>query len=221
MNFDTTAVFNSAFDEELAEATPGAKWQISGRKTVTYPRGEDEGWWRDNGPVMVGRWVDWRNQSPWTVWRAPDGSLGIELELLIEVGGELQKMFIDRVFATGPNNTRPVVVDIKSGRVPESLLQLGVYAAAIETQWPGVKIAGGAYWMARTGAIADGVQSLSMYTDRLVGHYMRQVRKARESEIFPPKVSSFCRSCSVGSFCAINNGEFAYMDPDFELMGRK
>lgn len=217
LNFDPTKAFNDAMDSELAER-PNAEWQISGRASVAHPHGEDEGWWRTKGPEMVQRWIDWRDNTPWDLWISPDGTLGVELEILHPVGGELIKMYIDRIFATGPNNTRPVIVDIKTGRPPESNLQLGLYAAAVESLWPGVKVAGGTYWMARTGE-TTGVQSLAMYTPRLIGEYMRRLRVARAGGVFLPKVSSFCRTCKVGKFCAANNGSEAYMDPDFELMG--
>lgn len=219
LTFDAEAAFHQAFDQQLAEAPEGAVWQTAGRPSKAWPHGENEAWWRSEGPEMVQRWVSWREVTPWDTWVSPDGALGIELALLVELDREPVKLFIDNVFATAPGNLRPVILDKKSGsRTPKGDLQLGLYKVAIEVMWPQIKIAGGCYWMARTG-VATPVQSLDMYTPELIGAYMRRVRLARAAGIFIPNVTDMCKSCSVGSFCAVNGGASAHLDPDYALMG--
>lgn len=219
INFDPEAAFLEAFDSQLAEAPEGTEWQAAGRASTAWPNGEDEAWWRANGPAMVQRWVEWREATPWTTWVSPDGSLGIELELTVSMAGVPVKLFIDNVMATLPNNQRPVVVDKKSGsRKPKGLLQLGIYKVAIEQTWPAIKVAGGCYWMARTGE-PTGVENLDLYTPELIGAYMRRLKMARSAGIFLPNVGDFCRGCKVGRYCAINGGSESHLDPDYALMG--
>lgn len=216
--FDPGAAFTSTFDGELAEQ-PDAVWQVSGKATKEWPNAEDESWWRANGPRMVERWMEWRTKYTWDPWVTPDGELAIELAIEEPVLGEPLKHYIDTVFATAPDNDRPVIVDIKSGaKPPDSPLQLGVYKVVIENRYPGVKIAGGAFWFARSGELGP-IINLDKYTPQLIARYAREVRMARGARVFLPRISSFCRTCKVGRFCAINGGAESHFDPDYQLMG--
>lgn len=216
--FDPASAFADAWQEELDSAGEGAEWRTSGRPTKEWPSGEDAAWWAVNGPLMVQRWIDWRRKTPWDIWVTPDGEFAREIELKLEIGGQLFKNFVDVVFATDGNNGRVIVTDIKSGaRPPQGVLQLGIYKAAIETMWPDVKVAGGTYWDARKGEIT-GVVNLDWCTPAYVAALAKRVKLARAAGLFVPNVSNLCNSCSVGKYCAINRGSEAHYDPDFALM---
>jgi putative RecB family exonuclease len=219
LTFDPTTAFNEEFDKLLAEH-PDEEWMVSGRSSKANPVGEDEGWWRKNGPVMVQRWIDWEQSTPWQIWIAPDGQPGIEIELNVMIDNvQPVKMFVDRVYATAPDNQRPIVLDIKSGsRTPIGDMQLGLYRVGLELQYPGVDIVGGCYWMARTGKVTDMI-GLGSYTRQLFAEYMRRLRVAKQMGIYLPNVNSMCKSCKVGRFCAANNGRDSHADPDAILMG--
>jgi hypothetical protein len=217
--FDAEAAFTQAFQKQLDEY-PDADWMISGRATKANPVGEDADWWRANGPIMVQRWMEWDQGSPWEIWIAPDGRPGIELEIMVKVDAyQPIKMFIDRVYATAPNNQRPVILDIKTGtREPDSHGQLGIYKVGVELFYPEVQIAGGCYWMARTG-LATSVMTLHQYTPALFSEYMRRLRIARQTGVFIPNPSNMCKGCKVNEHCAIYGGSNAQADPDYRLMG--
>lgn len=216
MSTSAEQAFLKFFDAELSDVDV-SELQISGRSSAAYPNKEDLGWWQTNGPAMVERWQRWRARTPWDIWVAPDGTLGIELELTVSFAGERVKLFIDRVFSTDGKGGRPVPVDIKTGsRTPPGRLQLGIYGTAIEQTWD-VRVAGGCYWMARTGE-ATPVVTLHEYTPALIGAYVRREKIARERGIYLPRVSEMCKSCGVGAYCAINGGSMAHMDPDYSLM---
>lgn len=216
--FDARLAFTEAFDMQMAEEPPDTAWMTSGRPSKDWPDGETVAWWDIHGPEMVTRWMTWRDATPWDIWVAPDGTPGIELELLVQLDGEWFKCIIDRVMATAPGNERPIILDIKSGsRTPKNLLQLGGGAAALEAAYPGVRVAGGCFWMARTGE-ATGVESLRRYTASYVGRLIRQHKMATAAGIYLPNISDMCKSCSVGEFCAANNGSQAHLDPDYALM---
>lgn len=214
-DFDPTEAFKDAFNDQLSQYPPDTRWLTAGRPSKAHPHGEDIQWWWDNGPAMVNRWAQWRATIPWDLWVSPDGVLGVELELILTIGGELFKLRIDRVFTAGG---RLIVVDLKTGQEPHDLLQLGTYKVALETQWPGLKVAGGTYWMARTGEIT-GVDPLTQYTPEYLAALASRLRAIREAGAFIPTVSRSCKQCSVGRFCAVNNGAEAHNDPDYKLLG--
>jgi len=170
---------------------------------------------------MVQRYIDWRKETAWPIWISPDGTAGIEMELTANIAGERIKVIIDRVFATADHNSRPIIVDLKTGAAPQwGALQLGIGARAIEATWPEVRVAGGAYFDARKNGLSD-IISLEKYTPELIAHYAKQLRLAKSLGIFLPNVSPICKSCKVGKFCAINGGSEAHHDPDYRLIERR
>lgn len=222
-SFDPQRAFLEVFEDELRQHPPDAEWATAGRPSKANPHGEDAEWWKANGPEMVKRWMTWRDNNPlWQLWVSPDGVLGVELEVALDLAGESFKLVIDRVFATAPDNARPVVVDLKSGaRNPEDAdVQIGLYKVAVEQMWPGVRVAGAAYWNARTGKL-DEVASLSHFTPEYMAALAKRLKNIRRAGAYLPSPGSQCRSCSVGRFCAINNGKDSHLDPDFVLLGGK
>jgi hypothetical protein len=220
-SFNPEQAFNKEFQAQLDSYPSDVDWIRTGRASKANPHGEDAEWWKAEGPKMVQRWIDWREQTPWEIWITPNGDAAIELELYIHLDyAEPVKMFVDRVFSTAPGNQRPVVLDIKSGsRTPDNHMQLGLYKVGLELQYPDVQIAGGCYWMARTAKTTD-IVTLHQYTPRLYAEYMRRLRVGRQMGVFLPNISNLCRSCKVGRFCAANGGADKHADPDSTLMGR-
>ena len=147
-------LFLSFFEEEIARQkkhsdVPEDEWRASGKPTKANPRKQDRDWWRNEGPVMVQAWIDWRQRSGWQVWTTPDGDQAIELALNVEMGGIPVKMHIDRIMVTPAGQL--VVVDIKSGASePDNCNQLGLYACGVELAF-GLRPSLGGYWMARKG----------------------------------------------------------------------
>jgi hypothetical protein len=209
------AAFTDEIIEAQAAAPPGVRWSTAGR-TKYSQFGEDESWWRKNGPPMVQKYMDWRSRSDWDVWVAPNGKPAIELGLMVKFGDVNVKMFLDRVFVTPKGHL--IIVDLKSGkRTPESDLQLGFYSAGIQQEF-GVEVFGGAYYMAREAKMTD-IQTLDLYTPDLLGHYASQMRRAIDNEIFLPKPSMRCRSCGMRDYCATNGGlKAARVDPDYAFI---
>lgn len=210
----TTAIqaFHNYFDEELAQR-PNAVWRAAGRKTAQWPQGEDDKWWRANGPDMVRKYAQFRinTNATFPIWQTEAGLEGIELPVDPEFTGGIQlKGYIDRVFTMQPEL---VVVDLKSGsREPASALQLGVYATAMEKQY-GIRPKWGAYYMTRKGEMTPMVD-LSHYTEEKLARWFRSFKRAVESDIFVPHVTSMCSGCGVREAC------YAYspgVQPDFDL----
>jgi PD-(D/E)XK nuclease superfamily len=201
------------FDVEFAKQLSGHEaWKTSGRKTKEYPNGEDESWWRVNGHNMVQSYLDWRLTSGFQLLQMPDGTPAIEVATDFNLPGDVKvKAYIDRVFVH-PDGTMHII-DIKTGKsTPPSALQLGLYATALEIQF-GMRPQFGGYWMARSGTVPEN-NVLDRYTKEMLGRWMRDFRKAVESEIFIPHVTNMCVGCSVNVQCYAYSSQAA--TPSFE-----
>lgn len=213
-------LFRDAFELELATTaetgTDRRTWSVAGRgKRKDNLAGEDETWWRKNGPPMVDNWITWRRKVAWKIWTTPDGEPAIELGLEFKTPkGRDIKGFLDRVFVVPSGDL--VIVDLKSGaRSPESDLQLAFYRYEMFNVY-GIDIRFGAYWMARTGQMSD-IYNLSRLTPQYMAVLMDRFDRAIDNEIFIPNVTFKCRSCSHRDYCVAYGGTRSHMDPDYML----
>lgn len=202
-SWDWFAVWREQFDRLIAEEVEASGiqpdgWRVTGRATKEWPDKETRAWWDHHGPIFGERWELWRRQNPeWQIWQAPDGKSGVELEILSEVGESKVLAFIDRVFVL---NGQLVVVDLKSGRnMPETILQLAVYAALIELEY-GVRPQLGAYWDARKGRTVH-LEDLSPIPTGMVVDLVNRFVIAASSEAFLPVVGRHCTYCEVKQHC--------------------
>jgi CRISPR/Cas system-associated exonuclease Cas4 (RecB family) len=213
---DPTQAFVNAFDDcitaEIDKAPEEFRdpngWRASGRPSKAWPNKEDESWWRANGPLFVGNWVNWRRNSPLEIWRDDDGKLAIELEATVEIAGMPVKVFIDRVM-TGAAGL--VVVDLKSGGPPKDGMQLAIYAHALNQVY-GMDVRFGQYWMARDGATSASYPVSEWPMERLA-YVFSGVRKMQEQNIFIPNRTNMCVSCGVRRYCLAFGGELAHEVP--------
>ena len=204
----TEDLFVAAFSDEVKQQE---KFTLTKCDTWRSSRNQDEAWWMANGPGMVQTYIDWREQTRWQILDIPgsDGQpdlIGVELPVDVELGGMPLKGYIDRVFATAAGEV--VILDIKTGaRKPDSALQLGFYRAGLELQY-GITADLGGYFMNRKKAgeqlIVEGLQQ---YTTAYVSRFVAGFKSARESGVFLPHVTSFCKSCGVAAQCWAVNPE--------------
>lgn len=179
------------------------QYTATGRAPAEYGGRQTEAWWLDKGPEMVNAWVKWRRETEWHIWEPVQGVPGIELEINFRLpNGVPVKTFIDRVFVTQPGE--PVIVDIKSGRIPETPEQLGLYACAIEVQY-GVRINWGYFWSPSKGHGTP--QDLSMYTADYFTDLSNGVIAGVEAGCFLAKPANGCaRWCGVAKNCPAVGG---------------
>jgi RecB family exonuclease len=206
------ATFRESFAEAEAKGA-GKTWKAGGRATKKFPNKEDKTWWMAEGPTMVHNYYNWRMQNPnLEVWRAPDGTPGIELDMNVTiVGNVIVKGKIDRVFQD-KNTGQLIIVDLKTGKPPASGLQLAVYRLALDAQF-GVSPDYGAYWMARGGTL-DKVWNLNEYPIKMVSRWLRDTKKAIDMGVFIPHTGILCDYCGVRKHCyAFGNNEYL---PDFD-----
>ena len=206
---DTAGLFNQAFIEQIQREE---KFSLTKRSEWRSSRGQDYDWWVDNGPGLVQTYIDWRQETQWSVFifdHEGEDMVGVELPVNVDLGGMPVKGYIDRLFVTPAGEM--VILDIKTGaRKPDSPLQLGFYKAAIEVQY-GLNADLGAYFMNKKKKGEQLiVEGLAQYTPQFVARFVSGFKKAREENLYLPHVTSFCKACGVARHCwAVN--------PDLEV----
>lgn len=210
MSFDAAAVFLAEFDSRLTEQAaksglPVGDWQNTGRRK---PETDIE-FWRQNGPGLVQRYIDWfEANDDISVWVTPDGIPAIELPLTVAFGQVDVKVVIDQVLKVG---SALVVTDLKSGTtIPESRQQLGIYASALEIHY-GIRPRYGSWWMPQKEdpfrpVPLDGYEFSVEFLTKEIAMFDKAVR----SGIFIANPGKQCYRCGVAAACpALGNRRFA------------
>lgn len=205
-------LFQHAWDEEIEkrkEQSPSydvSEYVATGRASAAYGGKRGVQWWLDNGPGMVQAWIDWRLQhQDWAIWETPEGLPAIELKLTITLpNGFPVLMFLDRVMVTPAGQM--VVLDIKTGRTPETAEQLGLYALGIEQTYGEMfRPDWGYFWTPDKGHSSP--QALGMYTADYFDDIATQTAAGINAGVFLAKPQNGCvRWCGVSRFCAAVGG---------------
>lgn len=179
----------------------------TGRAGVEYGGKRNAQWWLDHGPEMVDRWVAWRQETGWEIWEYEPHQPAIEMELRFDLPNGIPVLaFIDRVFVLPTGEL--AVHDIKTGRIPETGEQLGLYATGLEILgYPRPKW--GYFWDAQKGTHGDPID-LDMFTPGFFAELFGGAVAGINAGSFLPKAQNACRNwCGVAQFCALVGGEKA------------
>lgn len=215
MTIDIGPQWRKALDDLVAATqartqTEVSSWATAGRATKDKPNGDDLDFWRKAGEEQLQGYLKWLHSTDW-VFADIDGEPMIEFPVQAEFGGVPVKGIIDGCMVTPDGELG--ALDWKTGsRTPESSIQLGLYASALEVMgYPRPTF--GAYFMTRKGVLTEP-ESLEKYTVHYFNEMFGMFRKAVEMEIFIPDVASHCRTCSVRNACFAVGGTDAYIyDP--------
>lgn len=219
---DHAALFARRFDEEIAKIEeftnyPRDEWHRSGRQGVKHtpsggPNKKDEEWWRIEGPSMLAAYANWRLTSSWEIARIGD-QWGIEVPFEVELGGVPVRGYIDRVFRSVLGGVETfLVVDLKSGREPDSTAQLGTYRAGLVKQYE-IDPLYGAYWLGGTGGSTAFTDLRAKWPLERVEKRFATARRRQLAGEFDAKPSNLCGSCGVREFCAEFGGSKAADTP--------
>lgn len=215
---DLNQMFAQVWDEQVADRqkrspsfTPD-QYTATGRATAAYGGKRNAQWWLDNGPQMVQDWIDWRAETQWII---PDiaGRPAVEVELNFILPGLdiLIKAFIDRVFVTPAGE--PVLLDLKTGRTPETPEQLGLYRVGLGLVH-GIWCDWGYFWS--PGGKGHGQpHNLQRYTPEYFGQLYTEASAGINAGSFLPKPANNCRAwCGVARYChAVDGPEAKGHDP--------
>jgi putative RecB family exonuclease len=202
--FDAREAWLGTFEAQLEELD--AK-DANRDRWRTTKQGVEE--WRKDGLEYVQAWIDWRERSPWELWKTPDGEVAVELDVSGFLPGcEVEiKGYLDRVFHD-PNLDSLYIVDIKTGtRMPNSPAQFGTYAALLKQKY-GVTVQWGVPFMNRKAALGN-VFDLTIFRPEYVGMTYGRAWKQIEAGGFNAHVGESCFICDVQESCYANGGHLS------------
>lgn len=198
------AMYWAEYDRLIEEAITAsgqapADWLTGSKK----PGGQDIEDRRARGADHVERYIEhalghadeWRiatiNQRP-----------AVEVEFDITLGGVQVKGYIDQVIETRDGLILPR--DLKTGtKIPESPLQLAVYADALNTLW-GYEVTSGAYVMTKNQwDKMEHYEPLNAWTHDILSLMFQRFDIAERAGLYVPNVGSHCRVCVVKDYCPI------------------
>jgi hypothetical protein len=197
-------------EEETKTETNPVDWRASGRATKDYPDKENKQWWDDKGPEMVQTFINFWENNRWSIWHTPNGTPAVEIEMNVTFGNVPVKCYADLIAVTPAGELG--VVDLKTGAsTPESTMQLGVYACAMEILFD-IRPSIGFYYSARSG-IMEPV-NIDQWTIPILSDLFNQFKKGLDNEIFLPNMGMTCKSCSVKEYCYSMGGQLSHnFDP--------
>jgi putative RecB family exonuclease len=181
-------------ESTIAVSGPVDSWLFYGKQTY-------EVWVETILPRTIRNYIDWRLASGYTLMELPGFGPAIEIPFLIDLGGVVVKGYIDRVFQM---NDTPLILDLKSGRKPETIEQLAIYRVALETLY-GRDFRWGAYLYdikgGNGGPTLTSPFDLRVLTADMLVTQFGKVNQIIDLGLFVAKPSDFCFHCSVSPHC--------------------
>jgi len=203
-------MWRESFDAEIetVQSKSGSNpydWRRGGRSTKENPNKEDGNWWDENGERMFFDFINAWQASGFEIWVSPEGVPGIEIGFNNSFGDVPIKAFADAVVMSGNELT---VIDFKTGSyMPDSSLQLGVYASLMEMQF-GVRPTKGYYYSARKAQFIES-PGIERWTIPVLTEMFRQFNLGIENKIFLPNIGMSCGTCGVKEYCYAVGGQLA------------
>jgi hypothetical protein len=195
------------YQKALAEEPDESKWRKGGRVSKDWPEKETIDFYRAKMPEWISNYIAWRSRPGAEQWLIlPGGEPAIETAFNVTLGGVPLKGAPDRVCVTDDGLVG--VLDLKTGSSkPDSDFQLGVYAVVMEVLFD-IRPTWGAFYQARDGQTTVPV-SLERFDRQWLGEAFAAVKAGTEAGLFPPKLSSRCKTCSVNRYCRAFGGDLA------------
>ena len=201
--------FDAAFDLEIQKSEerygPRAEWKASGRASKAWPEKEGERWWRENGPLMLQRYRTWQRNAPLDIWIDPHGNPAIEIKVSFTLGTTPVEGYIDRVYQTRDTKPRLILVDLKTGREPKGIDQLGIYRLGLRATL-GVDVNLGSYYMAKE-ALSTPPADLTVFDNGRLEYEFSQAFRLIKAGEFIPNRGMLCDHCGVRRYCSKVDGE--------------
>lgn len=209
-HLDPKDMFEVAWEQEVRkrkEQSPSFNledYTVTGKAAAKYGGKRGIEWWMDNGPAMVQRWIDWR-ENGWEIWETPEGRLAIETEIkFVLPNGTTILLFIDRIMVTPAGQL--VVVDIKTGaRTPDVPEQLGLYSVGIAAQWGEQYAPSWGYWWDANKGTHSQPLALGHYTaDYFASVYDEAVAGINAGSFLARPANACFNWCGVSHLCPAN-----------------
>lgn len=189
--------------KELASDRNPAKVEAdikpTGRASKEWPNKRDRAWWEHHGPIFCQKYIDWRH-APDNRVMGLDSKYEVEREVKGEMGGMPIIGYIDRISWQNAMG-EPIVIDLKSGKEPNTLLQLGTYALMLREEL-GIEVNKGAFYMAEKGELSQ-VHDLTQFSRQYIESLYEQAARGIAGGVFLPNPNAFCSTCTVKRYCGL------------------
>jgi len=194
-----------AQDELAAQLAYWAAHGYSPDRYKVYGR-QNVDWYRTTGiPQSVEAYFNWRRDHPdFRLVTLPGHGLAIEVPFNIELASGLTiHGHIDRVFEVGEGQFDFIPMDIKSGRLPQTDEQLGLYGLALSTEPYNLTCRWGFYlYNLKAGeAKLSAPLNLTHWTWAKLSKVYEDLDRALQAEIYIPHPGEECFHCAVSDSC--------------------
>ena len=203
-------IWNESFIEQIAEVeeksgTNPTDWRVGGRSSKANPDKENKAWWDENGRKMFYDFINAWSESGFEIWVSPQGVPGIEIGFNNNFGDVPVRGFADAVVKVGND---VAVIDFKTGNyMPDSSIQLGVYASLMEMQF-GFRPTKGYYYSARKAQFIES-PGLERWSIPVLTELFAQFERGIQNEIFLPNIGMSCGTCGVKDYCYAVGGQLS------------
>ncbi|GCD99848.1 RecB family exonuclease [Embleya hyalina] len=150
----------------------------------------------ERGREQTRRYVEWARESGPVIWKAPDGTAGLELAFETVIGGVVVRGYIDQLIAEPDGSVR--VRDLKTGST-KSRFQLETYAVAVRQEY-NVPVNSGDWYLAKDHRLSRTVK-LSDVSSEDVGQRYAAMDAGVKREDFMPAPGFGCKFCDVSHAC--------------------
>ncbi len=194
---EVTEVFHNEYtamvDEALEKEPDTDKWLAAGR----YTGGEDIERRYLLGMDQTAVYVQWSQTNEPNIWVDPkDGTPGLELSFMVELGGIQVRGFIDQALGEDDDSVR--VRDLKTGTM-KSKFQLQTYSVAVRKLW-GVEVNKADWYLAKDGRLSRPVKVGEVSEDE-IGQRFADMDAGVKAGNFPANPGFDCNFCDVSHGC--------------------
>ena len=208
---DRAAEWVRILDEQITDKlkwtdVPVGEWKVGGRASKANPDRENLAFWQEEGLRQAEAYIAWLRANGWQIATMPDGKPGIEWEAEVQFGGSPIRLVVDAIYDVGGEW---VIVDYKSGtKTPSAILQLALYASAIERAY-GRRPKWGAFYMSRKAELTP-LADLSLWDQSFIDYNFEAMNAYQATGYYPPVLGDHCEyRCSVSDYCIAKNGSKA------------
>jgi putative RecB family exonuclease len=185
--------YTAEVNKALEEWPDTDQWMSAGRVTG----GEDIERRYSLGMEQTRAYVEWSQINKPDIWTNPDdGTPGLELSFMVELGGVQVRGFIDQALNEGEETVR--VRDLKTGTM-KSKFQLQTYSVAMRKAW-NVKVDRADWYLAKTGKLSRPVKVEEISEDE-IGEKFAVMDAGVKAGRFPANPGFGCNFCDVSHAC--------------------
>lgn len=148
------------------------------------------------GRQQAADYVNWSKEHGPSLWKAPDGRLGVELHVQAEIGGVQVQGYIDQLPEEPDESVR--VRDLKTGST-KSKFQLETYTILVRKVL-GLVTNKADWYMAKKGGLSRPIDMSKLSEDQVGEKYARMDEGVKRGD-FPPNPGFGCRFCDVSHAC--------------------